>query len=74
MKKKLFICLMVLFSLVLFMGCQEQVLEIAAPENLRIENNILYFDEVKNATRYELVVLDAFDQEVYKQDVSNFFL
>jgi sialate O-acetylesterase len=73
MKKKLFICLTVLFSLVIFMGCQEQVLEIAAPENLRIENNILYFDEVKNATRYELVVLDAFDQEVYKQDVSSGF-
>lgn len=51
--------LMVLFACLGFAACESLPASLSAPQNLRAENGVLYWDEVENADGYLVYVNDA---------------
>jgi len=72
MKRRISIFFITPLFIIFLVGCMSTN-SIDAPKNLRIDNNFLSFDEVKNAKHYELTILDENHQEVDTVIITNNF-
>jgi len=79
MKKNLvFIIMICLFCSLVFVGCHEieeekQIPTLSTPTNVFIDNEILKWDYVKNATSYSVVLLGESNfSDIYKSTYNNY--
>lgn len=71
MKKRIFCLFFVILVVGFIVGCQDQSIEV--PDNLRIDDHYIIFDEVQNISYYELTILDQNDIEIDTVQISNSF-
>jgi sialate O-acetylesterase len=64
-----FITIVLLFTFIV--GCQTNVIDLDSPTNLRIEGHFILFDEVKDASYYELTILDENNLELSTIRITN---